>query len=193
MIDLDSYFGPSIEDDDDYRNANIAMINWLDRQSPDTWVAIGAMSNWDYCVPTMHWLVDQPSCDLVLAAMIFWLGADSILNPGMTPERAENDSEARLLTTILRRMANEGYTSDYSIPEGEVRARLIPTLQDYEHPIQIPCMPGFTFPLQLFGPFGSRTAILPELANPFINPVVWDLFCALGTTFGDRPGSGPSD
>ena len=180
MIDLQPY----AENYDDLP-ANTAMAEWLAEQPQDVWVSLAGSLNWDNALPTMHWMIEQPSCERAVAAAIFWLGADA-LESGDSPEEANNDQACRMLMAIARRASTLGYPATL-IPDDDTMEMVADEDADSWAEKGISWMPGQRFPMQMFGPFGTKEAVLPADAHPVKNSHAWDLFSALGTNFGERP------
>lgn len=180
MVDLSAF----TEDYDDVA-ANAAMAEWLARQSQDVWVLLVGSLNWDNSLPVMHWMIEQPACERAVAATIFWLGAD-LLDNDTSPEEAADDQACRMLMAIAHRALTRGFPATLS-PDDDTAEMVSDEDADRWTSEGISFLPGKAFPAQMLGPFGTREAVLPGEANPRENPHVWDLFEALGTSFGERP------
>jgi Domain of unknown function (DUF4274) len=186
-----------VTDDSPYRSyqkAYAAMIEWLSGKPQDVWVFATQHNNWSYGVAVLRWMVNQPDCDIAVAAQAFWMS-----NPSELAQRDKNRfnddmskwDEADLLVLeiaqkaelerfVVSKLGPIDLTDTISI-EVE-RINFISESDRYGAPIP-------RFPENLINGFGSKRPRLRDIDHPEKSQHVWDLFAALGVKHGKRPYS----
>ena len=61
----------------DGRDVIQEIIEWLPSQPQDVWLGLARAPNWDNADDLLLWMVNQPQCDLSVAALILW-GSDVV-------------------------------------------------------------------------------------------------------------------
>lgn len=177
-----------------YAAENAAAIHWLAGQTQDVWVEFSCFLNWDFAVPTMRWVIDQPECERAAAATIFWIGYGGLAT---MPDGIEEWSatslaqspEHELVVAIARRAFTAGYSQASLALAIDDAVMLNDIARARDDPDADLCFaPGQPVPSDLVGPFGDRAPRVLPAADPRHNPMVWDLFDGLGTRWGSRPG-----
>jgi hypothetical protein len=156
------------------------------------WVVASECFNWVDSVPVMHWMIEQPQCDLAVAANIFWLGNPSELSHPEMCSRWEGEprwEDEALLRQILLHAAAGRYSCRWC-PTFEHLTYEIMEIWDYRR--QFPDhVPPFEIPPALLGPFGERP---PRSAYEFQkDPAVKKLFKDLWVTIEYAPKSARAD
>ncbi len=133
------------------------MIDWLRTQPQEVWVVASECFNWVDSVRVMHWMIDQPQCDLAVAANIFWLGNPSELSHPEMCSRWEGEprwEDEALLRQILIHAAAGRYSCSWC-PTFEHMSHEISDIRTYRSKFP-DHVPPFEIPPVLFGPFGKR-------------------------------------
>ncbi len=170
QVDLSTYF----DDDDFYTAQNIAMAEWLAQKPQEAWVWVAKDLNYDCAVPVIRWMIDQPDCDLAVAAIFFWT-----IMPEMDDEDDRyNEEDLPLITSILEKERHPGFASaGFKLPS----AYLVKGVNEFRASSR-----GYRFvdlPSALTGPFEVWEGDPPPAYDARRNATLRDLFEGLGTTF----------
>lgn len=154
------------------------MIDWLRTQPQEVWVIAAESFNWVDSVPVMHWMIEQPECDIAVVATIFWLGNPSELyHPDMC-SRWQGEprwGDEALLRQILLNAATGRYPCRWR-PDFEHMTFEIMEIWGYRRQFS-DHVPPFEIPAALLGPFGERP---PPAAHDFkTDPAIQKLFLDL--------------
>lgn len=91
----------------DHPSRTIEFSRWLHAATPDQWHQSAQSWNWDNGTYRLKWIVEQPTCDLGTALLIFW-GSDPFwnlrqLNPYRDPrERSSAAVDAESINIQIR-------------------------------------------------------------------------------------------
>jgi hypothetical protein len=172
VVDLSPY----VDSNTFYVPENTAMARWLTGQPQNVWVALAPNLNWDFAFPTMRWMVNQPQCDLAVAATFFWM-SELLRDPyGWNLPLFAKCDEKDMVLEVAHNAASGLYKSAEFTPVAEDVSETALAQIDWE--LSIPNIPKI-----LYGPFGIREPVLPAEADPRQNPMVAKLFEGLGTGF----------
>lgn len=160
-----------------------AMIDWLSHQSPDVWHEVASNLNWDNSLPVLDWIVSQRACDRATAALVFWTAGPLYSMRVLATNEWRCEDTHRLITKILRNWKSGFYTrSELAWPEDH-RADYRTARQSLggSDPLAIPA--------DLLLPIKGRKPRLPEALLPENNLQLYELYYALGTDMGRKPGT----
>lgn len=168
---------------DDDRDHPQAMIDWLARQTPDVWHEVAPNLNWDNAERVLEWIVTQPQCDRATAALVFWSASPLYYMHAMATGEWRSDDGLRIVTTILRNWktgfyarAELAWREDHRADYAAARASL-----GGSDPLAIPA--------DLVAPLKGRKPNVPEALLPENNLELYELYYALGTDMGRKPGT----
>ena len=173
---------PAAHEDFDNRDHPQAMINWLARQTPDVWHEAAPNLNWDNSERVLEWIISQPQCDRATAALIFWTANPLYYMRALASGAYRSDDSLRIVTTILRKWKAGFYTrAELAWPEDNRTAYNSARLAAGGDPLAIP--PDLLTPLK------GRKPSVPAALLPENNLELYELYYALGTDMGRKPGT----
>jgi hypothetical protein len=151
-------------------------ISLLKRKRPIERLAIARLLDVDgACLRVLHWLVDQPDCDLATAAMVFWRLRGLPPRPvAPTPAIAERSPIAEL---IVARAGQGGYENQSLAWDGLEAWDLVPLIGASKLDDVMP--PDAAIPRTLYGPFSGQKAelalnvLLDEDEDASISETLW--------------------
>lgn len=133
------------------------MQSWLLDQPQDVWLLFVRGMNWDVYDRLIDRLIDEPKCDIAIAAVIFWMSdpAFCLRNPGSKYGR----DCVRIIDNIRK-----GYYPNSELAQDR-EWDIVIGVQRYREGLLDPTVGGRTLdiPKILFGPFEGRRAALPDI------------------------------
>lgn len=159
------------------------MIAWLRDKPQDVWLEAAGALNWDDAVPVFEWMISRPECDRAVAACIFWLSSpDTAAASPAARQRWERDSGGGRVGAAVLRNWDKGLYRDSNLEFAlDGLAGIISACRSQG-------ARALDIPRAFHGPFHGRAPRIRRRDNPRYNSQVWDLYDALGTVVGTRPG-----
>ncbi len=169
--------------EEDSRDHPQAMIDWLARQSPDVWHEVASNLNWDNSIRVLDWIVSQPACDRGTAARIFWYANPLYYMRALATGEWRDADGLNLVTKILRNWKSGFYQSSALAWREDNRAAYQAARQSLggSDPLNLPA--------DLLVPQKGRAPRVPEEAKPENDLQLYELYYALGTDMGRKPGT----
>ena len=85
-------------------------IEWLKGQTPEDWHRFALGFNWGDDLAPLEWIVQQETCDMATALLVFWRSEPAWDLMMMAEEgTGYSRSESALITTIANRICEKGY------------------------------------------------------------------------------------
>ena len=151
---------------DDY----VGMIKWFKDEPQDYWLLTASYFVWDRGPLVFRWMIEQPKCDISVAAEIFWMAdpAYSATHEIWTNPENEWEATARLIARIVELERGRWFTRC-----GLGLARVTWDLEKHAREladraaIECPLLP---VPSGLINGFGSRQMVFRDEKNPSKDP-----------------------
>lgn len=165
-------------DQDDERDHQQAMIDWLADKSPEVWHAVALDLNWDNALGVFDWIISQRECDRGTAAFVFWSAGPLYAMRALATNEWRCEESLRLITKIIRNWKTGFYLRDEIAWKEDHRADYAVARQNLggSDPLAIP--------EGLLSPQRGRPARVPEALRAENNDELRALLYALGTDVG---------